>query len=72
MTTLSKPLEIEGVQINIEWGKFITGSSFFVPCLDNRAVVTHIVMVAKSFDMKVQCRARIENGMWGVRAWRVA
>lgn len=67
-----KKLEVEGVQVEIAWGEFIIGSSFFIPCVNTQAVMGHIIPRAGSFGMKIQARGRVENGMWGVRVWRVA
>lgn len=67
-----KKLEVEGVQVEIAWGEFIIGSSFFVPCINAQAVMGHVIPSAASFGMKIKARARVENGMWGVRVWRVA
>ncbi len=67
-----KPLEVEGMQVHIEWGEFIVGSSFFIPCINDRALMTAVAVHARSRKMRVKYTARVENGMWGVRFWRVA
>lgn len=69
---MSKPIETEGVQIDIEWGKFIVGSSFFIPCIDTKSLRKQIENHATAREMQVRMRDRIENSFWGVRVWRVA
>lgn len=68
----NKPLEVLGVQVKVQWDEFIVGSSFFIPCLDDRSVATALVMRAKQLGYKTKHQARVENGMWGVRIWRIA
>jgi len=68
----TKPLEVLGVQIKVEWDEFIVGSSFFIPCLDDRSVATSLRMRARQLGYKTKHQARVENGMWGVRIWRTA
>ncbi len=69
---MAKPIETEGVQIYIEWGKFIVGSSFFIPCIDTKSLRKQIEHHAAAREMQVRMRDRIENSFWGVRVWRVA
>lgn len=68
----TKPLEVLGVQVKVEWDEFIVGSSFFIPCLDDRSVATALRVRARQLGYKTKHRARVENGMWGVRIWRTA
>ena len=68
----TKPLEVLGVQVKVEWDEFIVGSSFFIPCLDDRSVATALSVRARQLGYKTKHQARIENGMWGVRIWRTA
>jgi len=67
-----KPLEIEGVRVVIDWDEFIVGSSFFIPCIDDSSVKNKLATLAAAQEIKIKTRARIENGLWGVRVWRVA
>ena len=69
---MSKPIETEGVQIEIEWGKFIVGSSFFIPCIDTIALRKQLARQAKARDIQIRAVDRIENTLWGIRVWRVA
>jgi len=67
-----KPIETEGVQVEIEWGKFIVGSSFFVPCIDTASLRKQLAHQAKARDIQIRAVDRIENRLWGIRVWRVA
>ena len=72
MTKIEKPLEIEGVQVQIEWLKFRIGTSFFLPCIAHERMATNVIKRAESRGFKVKIIAHIENGMWGIRVWRIA
>jgi len=72
MVKIEKPLEIEGVQVQIEWLKFRIGTSFFLPCIAHDRMTASIVKRAESRGFRVKTLARIENGMWGIRVWRIA
>ena len=72
MTKIEKPLEIEGIQVQIEWHKFRLGSSFFLPCINHDRMIWAITQRAQSRGFKVKTLAHIENGMWGIRVWRIA
>ncbi len=69
---IEKPLEIEGVQVQVEWQKFRIGTSFFLPCIDHDRMTVGIVKRATSRGFRVKIIARVENGMWGIRVWRIA
>ena len=69
---IEKPLEIEGVQVQVEWQKFRIGTSFFLPCINHDRMTAGIVKRATSRGFRVKIIARVENGMWGIRVWRIA
>jgi hypothetical protein len=69
---IEKPLEIEGVQVQIEWQKFRIGTSFFLPCIAHERMIRSITQRAEDRGFRVKTLARIENGMWGIRVWRIA
>ena len=66
------PLEVLGITLSIVWDEFILGSSFFVPCIDDRRIAEAIRRAARARGMKVHTVARVENTLWGVRVWRIA
>jgi hypothetical protein len=65
------PLEVEGVQVHIQWDGLILGSSFFIPCLDERKLCFAVQMRARNRGVKLKAVPRVENGLWGVRFWCV-
>lgn len=69
---MTKQIETEGVQVEIEWEKFIVGSSFFLPCIDTASVRAQIERQAKARGFEIKARDRRENLYWGLRVWRVA
>jgi hypothetical protein len=68
---IEKPLEIEGIQVQIEWAKFSVGTSFFLPCIAHNRMASGIAQRAESRGYQVKIIPRIENQMWGIRVWRI-
>ena len=69
--TSQPPLEIEGVQVDIEWGACVLGASFFIPCLDDKKLTIAVHARGRANGVKLKSQPRIENGLWGVRFWCV-
>lgn len=63
-----KPLEL---LILIEWDKFAPETSLFIPCLNRRAMERFIEKEAARFKMDVICKRVIEQGIYGLRVWRI-
>lgn len=72
-------MRIETVSYTIEWRKFLKGQSFFVPCIDIRAARQTLKTVTKRLNKGVAKRLKIElvtkvvieEGVKGLRVWRV-
>jgi len=64
-------MKIESVTYKINWAKFHTGYSFFVPCIDHEAARAEIHRVTKRIRIKVESKVVIENDVKGLRVWRV-
>jgi len=64
-------MKIETVSYQIKWSKFHKGCSFFVPCIDHRAAKKSVLTVAERLKMDVVIKVVIEDGIKGVRIWRV-
>jgi hypothetical protein len=47
------------------------GDSFFIPTLKSSPLIYVIEKSAKRAKVKVRTRAVVEDGLMGVRAWRV-
>lgn len=64
-------MKIEGVGYQIDWYQFRKGYSFFVPCIDHATAKKTVARVAKRLDLKVEMKVVIEDGIKGLRVWRV-
>ena len=64
-------MKIESVSYRINWKKFKKGYSFFVPCIDPEAARQTLVAVTKRLKVKVVTKVTIEDGVKGLRIWRV-
>lgn len=56
----------------IQWPKLKPGASIFVPCIDRTAVQRFIRRECRRFGVDVVTKQVVENGVYGVRAWRKA
>jgi tRNA A37 threonylcarbamoyladenosine dehydratase len=64
-------MQIEGVTYEVEWKHFKKGMSFFVPCLDPKRAKAQLMVVTKRLKLKVLTKAVIEDGIRGLRVWRL-
>jgi hypothetical protein len=64
-------MRIEGVVYQINWKGFKRGASFFIPCLNPTAAAEEIEFVTDRLQYEIVTRTVIENGVQGVRVWRV-
>jgi hypothetical protein len=62
---------IEQNSYSINWKNFKSGYSFFVPCLDTSAAKKEVIRVAKRLKMEVLIKIVIEDGVKGLRVWRI-
>ena len=62
---------VERVSYQINWKKFKAGWSFFVPCLHPHSARKEILEETKRFKFKVVTKVTIEDGVRGLRVWRV-
>jgi hypothetical protein len=63
-------VQFEGVEYEVNWKKFIVGSSFFIPCLNCKRVRTQLKAALKRMKLKTVMRVCIEEGVRGLRVWR--
>jgi hypothetical protein len=63
-------MRFEGVEYEVNWRKFIVGSSFFIPCLNCKQVRKQLKAVLRRLKLKVVMRVCIEEGVRGLRIWR--
>lgn len=64
-------MQVEKVSYNVNWKGFRRGTSFFIPCLDPRRARREIIVVTKRLKYKVVTKAVIEDGIKGLRVWRI-
>jgi len=64
-------MKIESVSYRINWKKFKKGYSFFVPCIDPEAARQTLAPATKRLKVKVVTKVTIEDGVKGLRIWRV-
>lgn len=64
-------MKIEGVEYELNWNNFRVGSSFFIPCLDPTNAKKEILQKTKRFKYCVATKVVIQDGVKGLRVWRV-
>ena len=64
-------MQVEKVNYQINWRAFRPGASFFIPCLNPATAVQDILRVTKRLKFKIVTRVVIQEGVQGVRVWRV-
>ena len=64
-------MKIEKVLYRIYWAKFRRGTSFFVPCINEREAKDQVNRVARRLKLNVVHKIVIEEGVKGLRVWRV-
>lgn len=64
-------MRIETLTYNVNWRKFRVGYSFFIPCIDCDKAKKAIQAIAKKQKANIVMRAVVEEGVRGIRTWRV-
>lgn len=64
-------MKIHGISFNIDWASFKPGRTFFIPCLDLASAKRNTKLVTKRLGYSVEMKGVIENGVRGLRVWRV-
>jgi len=62
---------VEQVHYEINWAKFKRGTSFFIPCLNPVQAKRSILGVTKRLKYKVLFKVVIEDGIRGLRVWKL-
>ena len=66
-----KPVLNEGIPVTIEWHAMVLGASFFIPALDTEPLINAILYNAKQLNIRLKYKEKIENGLLGIRFWRI-
>ena len=64
-------MKIETLSYQINWRGFKKGYSFFVPCIDVAAAKESVERTTRRLRIKVVTRVEINDGVKGLRVWRV-
>jgi len=64
-------MQIERVEYQINWKKFKKGWSFFIPCLKPVEAKDILLAETKRFKYRVVTKITIEDGVRGIRIWKV-
>lgn len=64
-------MQIEKVNYKIKWNKFQVGASFFIPCLNPQKAWKRVLQVLSKRKVKAVHKIVIEDGVRGIRVWRV-
>jgi hypothetical protein len=62
---------VDGIHHKVVWKKFVVGSSFFVPCIHTEICKRDVKETMDTLQMKVVMKLVIEDGIRGLRIWRV-
>jgi hypothetical protein len=62
---------VEKISYNVNWRNFKVGYSIFIPCLDPDAAKKDILCVTKRLKIEVVFKTVINEGVKGLRIWRI-
>jgi hypothetical protein len=62
---------IEKISYDVDWKKFKVGYSMFIPCLDPAQAKKDILRVTDRLKIDVLLKIVIEEGVQGIRMWRI-
>lgn len=64
-------MKVFNLPVVVQWSKFSPGASFFIPCVDRRAMERAVKQEAARLKVEILCKQVIERGTYGLRVWRV-
>jgi len=64
-------LSVLGLPIEIQWSKFVPGTSMFIPCLNRVPVANFVTKKAKRLGFKLVVKFVVEQEIYGLRVWRI-
>jgi hypothetical protein len=65
-------MQVEKVRYSVDWGEFKVGRSIFIPCLSPQTALEEVTPVLKRLKYKTVHKVCIEDGVQGIRIWRVS
>jgi hypothetical protein len=64
-------MQIEQINYEINWREFKKGSSFFIPCIDCTKAKEEVLTVTNRLKLDILIKICIEEGIRGLRVWRI-
>ena len=64
-------MQVETVTYQVNWQKFRPGYSIFIPCLHPAEAKKEVLKVTRRLKIEVLIKVTIEEGIRGLRIWRV-
>jgi len=64
-------MKVDGVDYTVNFTKFKVGASFFIPCIHPDIAKKNIRGRMKRLRFKVGMKFVIEEGLRGIRVWRL-
>jgi hypothetical protein len=62
---------VDRVSYDVKWKKFRRGYSIFIPCLNCANAKLELLGTTNRLKIKVLTKVVIENGIRGLRIWRM-
>ena len=72
MIVVPTDISPDGVRVIVDWGKFVSGSSVFIPTLHTARAINQLLKAANLERKQIVRRVRVEGGKYGVRVWRLS
>lgn len=64
-------MRVSGVSYEIDWSTFTKGTSITIPCVDPVGAEKEVKQVTDRLRMEVLTKVVIEDGVKGLRVWRM-
>jgi hypothetical protein len=64
-------MKVNGVSFNVDWTQFKVGWSFFIPCFHVEEGKQEVKQVTRRLGYRVAIKVVIEEGIRGLRVWRL-
>ena len=61
-----------GVDYQIMWPDYKPGTSIFIPAIDVKAAIKALKKESERLEFKFVHKIVVENGVKGIRAWRLS
>lgn len=72
MIVVPTDISPDGVRAIVDWGKFVSGTSVFIPTLHTNLALKQLLAATGLKREQVERRVRVERGLYGVRVWRLS